>query len=576
MKKFIIGLLTGIILTGLAAVVMVFSFLRFGERRPTVSDGSTLVLQLDGELPEKAPVALPIPFIGTPTPVTVQELWSCLNKAANDSRIKAVLILADNVDVGWAKLQQVRDDLLNFRKSGKPLVAFLRSPGTREYYIATAADRIYMSPEDLLNLKGIRAEVSYYKKTLEKAGVEVEVEHIGRYKDAGDMFTQTSMSPETREVLDTMLNTLYSHLIDTIAAGRKRSPSEIAAILDEGPFTASQAQAKGLVDALRFEDQVYGELKSRLQQGELKKISHRDYIRATASQDAATRKRIAWIVGEGTIVRGSGGDAMGTDEGFSSNAFIQMLRKVANDKQIDGVILRVDSPGGDAFASDEILREVKLLRDKKPLVISMSDYAASGGYYVAMTGDPILAYPNTLTGSIGILYGKVNLRGLYDKLGIQKEILIRGKNAAVDSSYGPMTPEARAKLRAGLEEFYRGFVSKAAASRKKKYEEMEPLAQGRVWLGSQARQQGLVDDIGGIDRAIAMVKERAKIAATDKVRLMPYPPKRSFWEQYLKSTSDSAVDAKIDAGLKGLLGEDYRLWIDGGIMRLMPYRINIR
>jgi protease-4 len=576
MKKFIIGLLTGIILTGLAAIVVVFSFLRFGERRPTISDGSTLVLQLDGDVPEKAPVELPLPFIGTPTPVTVQELWSCLNKAANDSRIKAVLILADNLDVGWAKLQQIHGDLLTFRKSGKPLVAFLRSPGTREYYIATAADRIYMSPEDLLDMKGIRAELSYYKKTLEKAGVEVEVEHIGRYKDAGDMFTQTGMSPETRQVMNTLLDTLFSNLVETIATGRKRTPSEIRAILDNGPFTASQAKANGLVDDLRFEDQVYGELKDRLKQGELKKVSHREYIRATAGQDAGARKRIAWVVGEGAIVRGSGDDAMGTDEGFSSSAFIRMLRRVANDKQIDGVILRVDSPGGDAFASDEILREIKLLRDKKPMIISMSDAAASGGYYVSMTGDPILAYPNTITGSIGILYGKLNLRGLYDKLGIQKEFLIRGKNAAIDSTYGPMTPEARAKLRASLEEFYRGFVSKAAASRKKKYEEMEPLAQGRVWLGSQARQQGLVDEMGGIDRAIALIKEKAKISGSDKVRVIPYPPKRSFWEQYIKSTSDSAVDARVDAGLRGLLGNDYRLWIDGGIMRLMPYRIDIR
>src|SRR5688572_19610191 len=248
MKKFIIGLLTGVILTGLAGVIFVFSLIRFGDRRPSVAEGSTLVLQLDGEIPEKAPVESPFPFIGNPTPVTVHELWACLNKASADSRIKAVLLLADRADVGWAKLQQIRQDLLNFRKSGKPLVAFLRSPGTREYYIATAADRIYMAPEDFLDMKGLRAELSYYKKTLEKVGVEVEIEHIGRYKDAGDMFAQTGMSPETREVINVLLDTLYGHLVETIAAGRKKAPADIRAILDEGPFTASQAQSKGLVD----------------------------------------------------------------------------------------------------------------------------------------------------------------------------------------------------------------------------------------------------------------------------------------------------------------------------------------
>ena len=572
MKKFIIGLLTGIILTGLAGIIFVFSLIRFGERRPSVADGSTLVLQLDGEVPEKAPVDSPFPFIGNPTPVTVHELWACLNKASADSRIKAVLLLADRADVGWAKLQQIRQDLVNFRKSGKPLVAFLRSPGTREYYLATAADRIYMAPEDFLDLKGLRAELSFYKKTLDKVGVEVEIEHIGRYKDAGDMFTETGMSPETREVINTVLDSFYDHLIETIASGRKRKPGEIRAILDEGPFTGSQAHAHGLVDALRFEDQVFGELKDRLKQGEIKKLAHRDYLRAVGTADRDARKRIAWIVGEGAIVRGSGQDSMGSDEGFSSGAFIRMVRRVANDRDIQGVILRVDSPGGDALASDEMLREIKLLRDKKPMVISMSDAAASGGYYVSMTGDPIVAYQNTITGSIGIIYGKLNLRGLYDKLGVQKEILIRGRNAAIDTSYGPMTPAARAKLRSSLEEFYKQFVGKAVASRKKKYEEMEPLAQGRVWLGWQAREQGLIDEVGGIDRAVEMIKKKANIAAGEKVRLVPYPPKRSFWEQYLRLTSDSTVESK----LKQLLGPDYRLWIDGGIMRLMPFRIDIK
>jgi protease IV len=573
MKKFIIGLLAGIILTGLAGIIFAFSLLRFGERRPVVRDGSTLILHLNGDVPEKAPVSNPLPFVGSPTPVTVHELWHGLQKAGSDSRIKGVLLIADRVDAGWAKLQQIRSDLLAFKKSGKPLVAFLRSAGTREYYLASAADKIFISPEDFLDMKGLRAELSYYKKTLDKLGVQVEIEHIGKYKDAGDMFTETSMSPETRQVLDTVLDSVYSHLIETIAIGRKRTPGEIRAILDEGPFTAKQAQAKGLVDALRFEDQVYGDLKSQLKQSEITKLGHRDYVRAIAGSDRDVRKRIAWIVGEGAIVRGSGEDAMGSDEGFSSGAYISMLRKVANDRDINGVILRIDSPGGDAFASDEILREVMLLRQKKPLVISMSDAAASGGYYVSMTGDPILAYQNTITGSIGVLYGKVNLRGLYDKLGVQKEMLTRGRNAAMDTSYGPMTPEARAKLRSMLEEFYRSFVSKAAESRHKKYEELESLAQGRVWLGWQAREQGLIDEIGGIDRAVELIRKKANISPGDKVRLVPYPPKRSFWEQYLKTTDDSIVESRVKELFGGM---DYRPWLDGGIMRLMPFQIHIK
>ena len=213
-------------------------------------------------------------------------------------------------------------------------------------------------------------------------------------------------------------------------------------------------------------------------------MSHRDYLKVGGA--GAAKKRIALLVGDGTIVRGDG------DEGIASNTFIKQLRRVAADANVAGVILRVDSPGGDGVASDEILREVKLLSQKKPLVISMSDVAASGGYYISATGDPIIAYPNTLTGSIGVIYGKLNLRGLYDKLGIQKEIITRGRFADIDSDYQPLTDAGRAKLREGIDEMYKGFVSRVAESRKRKFEEIEPLAQGprldgisseREWVG---------------------------------------------------------------------------------------------
>jgi protease-4 len=262
---------------------------------------------------------------------------------------------------------------------------------------------------------------------------------------------------------------------------------------------------------------------------------------------------------------------MGTDEGFTSGAFIKMLRRVSGDNSIGGVIVRVDSPGGDAVASDEMLREVRLLSKKKPTVISFSDTAASGGYYIAMTGDPIISYPNTITGSIGVIYGKVNLRGLYDKLGVNKEILVRGANAAIDSDYTPMTPEARAKLREGIDEIYREFVSRVAEGRKRKWDEIEPLAQGRAWLGSQAKQNGLVDELGGIDQSVALIKTRTGLKPEDRIELVPYPPKRTIFDQLLKSNADQSVEARV----RQVLGFDYKVWLTGGIMRMMPYSIDI-
>ncbi|MBC8167269.1 MAG: signal peptide peptidase SppA, partial [Bryobacteraceae bacterium] len=559
-------------LVGLSVVVLIFSAARVGDRTPTVSDGSTLILNLRGSVPEKAPVSIPIPFIGGSTPLTVPEIWSTLHRAAGDSRIKALVLEIGRTDAGWAKLNEIRDDVLAFRKSGKPVYAFLKGPRTREYYVATAADRIYTEPEDLVDVKGLRAELMYFKNTLDKLGVQVEVEHVGRFKDAGDSFTQTSMSPETRESLGLVVDGIYNHVIQALATGRKKTPDEIRAIVDDGPYTAKQAAAKGLIDSLRYEDQVYGELKAQLKQTSLVKLNFRNYVKAIGP-DTTASKKIALVVGEGTILRGAGDDAMGSDEGFTSGAFIKMLRSVGSDSSISGVILRVDSPGGDAFASDEILREVRLLRDKKPMVISMSDAAASGGYYVAMTGDPVLAYPTTLTGSIGVLFTKINLRGLYDKLGIQKDFLLRGKNSNIDSDYGPMTPEARAKLQAGIQEFYTQFVTKVSEGRKRKYEDVEPLAQGRVWLGSDAKERGLVDELGGLDAAVAAIRKKAGMKEGEGVRLVPYPPKRTLLDQLLKSNSESA---SVETKLIQTLGFDYRVWAQSGFLRMLPFQITIQ
>jgi protease-4 len=487
--------------------------------------------------------------------------------------VKAVVIHLGRVNAGWAKLYEIREDIINFRRSGKPVYVYLSGPRTREYYLATAADRIFAMPEELIDLKGLRAEVLYFKNTLDKLGVQVQVQHVGRYKDAGDMFTETSMSPATRESLSLLLDGIYSNLLQSIATARKRSVAEIQAIIDEGPYTARQAAAKGVVDALRYEDQVYGDLKDALKAGDVKKFSFRDYIRATAGE-SERGQRVALIVGEGTILRGGGDDYMGTDEGFTSGAFIRMLRRVADDRNIKGVILRVDSPGGDAFASDEMLREVQLLRSKKPMVISFSDAAASGGYYVSMTGDPILAYPTTITGSIGVLFTTVNLKGLYDKLGISRETLTRGKNADLGSVYGPTPPEGRAKIQAGLEEFYSHFVTKVAQSRSRKYEEVEPLAQGRVWLGIDAKNRGLIDHLGGLDAAVDAIRKKAGFKPGEQVRLVPYPPRRTLLQQLMRSTSgDTSV---LQSRLIHLLGFDYRVLEQSGFQRLLPFQVQVQ
>jgi protease IV len=575
MKNFLIGLIVGILVSGLTLLILVFAFVKlassFGEKPVTVADGSTLVLKLEGDVPEKAPAEIPLPMFEAQTPMTVHDVWETFRKAAVDSKIKGIIFEPRGVSIGWAKMQEIHDEILQFKKSGKPIITYLREPGAREYYLASATDRILLSPEDNLDLKGLRVEGLFVKNTLDKLGIKADVIHAGKYKDAGDMLTQTSMSSETKEVLDQVLDQYYGNLVDTIAQGRKKQPDAVRALIDQGPFTAKDALAGGLVDAFGYDDQAAEEMKGRLKQSELKKVSGKAYLKVPAPSGGVT-KRIALIVGDGAITRGRGGSS--DDQGITATAFIKLLKQVEDDSTIKGVILRVDSPGGEVTASDEILHAEKNLSKKKPMVISMSDLAASGGYYMAITGDPIIAYPNTLTGSIGVIFARMSLHGLYDKIGVTKQLLTRGHYADLDSDYAPLNDDQRQKLTGQIDAFYRSFVGKVAEGRKKNYEQIEPLAQGRVWLGAQAKLNGLVDELGGLDRAVELVRKKANIASTDKITLVPYPAKRSILDQIFNRSDDSAaIELKIEKALDNL---PVSALARGGFLKLMPYSITVK
>jgi protease-4 len=576
MKKFLLGVLIGFLFSGLALVIFFFAMLRFASRPPSIPAGSVLVYRLEGSVPESPQLEIPLPFFEGMSPPTVRDHWELLRKAAADSRIRAILFMPQGVDAGWAKLDEIRSNLEAFKKSGKPVYAYLRAPRAREYYLAAAADRVYMAPEDYLDLKGLRAELMYLKGTLDKIGVQVEIEHVGKFKDAGDMFTRKSASPETLQVMNSILDDLYGQLITGLGRARRKSPGEMRAIIDQGPFISRQALALGLVDGLKYEDQVLGELRDRLKlAGDVRKVSLREYLRISPeSVGVETGGRVALVVAEGDIIRGDSDSPFGAEGFVTATGMTRLLQRVGSDNGIRGVIVRIDSPGGDGFASDEIWREMVLLSKKKPLVISMSDLAASGGYYIAMTGDPILAYPGTFTGSIGVFYGKADLRGLYDKLGVQKEILSRGRFADIDSDYTPLSDAARKKLQGSIEEFYKGFVEVVANGRKRSYSQIDAVAQGRVWLGSQAKANGLIDQFGGLDRAIDLVKQRAGIPAGENVRLVAYPPRRSIFDQLLtRQTATAIPESHLFSFLRRF---STRTWMQGGMLKMMPYTIEVK
>ncbi len=573
MKKFLLGTAVGCLLGAAAVVVVAFAMLRLARRPPDVPGDATLVLRLEGSVPEVVPLDLPLAAVGRRGPIGLGEYWDILRKAAVDRRIRAVVVMPENLETGWAKLEQLRESLERFRRSGKPLYAWLRRPGTREYFLAVTAERVYMGPEDYLDFKGLRLELIYLRDTLQKLGIEVEVATSGKYKDAPDMFTRRGMSPQTREVLNSILDETFERLLQAVAGGRRQPPERIRSLIDEGPFTSTQALAKGLVDGLLHQDQVFEEIQSRLRLPRLRKVGAAEYRRVSAtSLGLEGRARIAVIAAAGMIVRGSVPRAVLGDGLIGSEDFAALLAEVAGDERIRGVIVRIDSPGGDATASEEIWRQMSLLSKKKPLVISLSDSAASGGYYIALTGDPILAYPGTVTGSIGVFYGKANLRGLYEKLGIRKEILQRGRFAALDSDYFPLGAEGRAKLSKAVEDSYRVFLSRVAESRRRSLREIEALAEGRIWLGSQAARLGLVDEIGGLDRAVELIKKRAQIPEGEPVRLVSYPARRS-WIEWLWESGGQASESWLAPIFRHPAA---RVWQQGGVWRLQPYEVVVK
>ena len=571
MGKFLVGLVTGILLVLVTIGLLFLALLRFRERPPQISDNSVLVLRLSGDVPEKSPVE--IPFLNDQQTLTVSDVWMTLRKAAADSHIKAVVVEPDGLGGGWAKAEEFRSDLTEFRKSGKPVYAYLRTPQGRDYYVVSAADRIYLGPEDQFYLKGLRAELMFFKNTLDKLGVTVQVEHAGKYKDYGDQFTRANMSTETREVTTALVDDLYADLVNGIAQGRHMTVDKVKAGIDSGPFQATQALKAGFVDDLRFEDEMWNDLKTRLHLRDVKRVPGTTYVKAPAPAGVQGSRRVAFIVGEGDIIEGDPDNPATDESSLTATGFNKLLEQVGNDSSIQAVIVRIDSPGGEVTASDEIWRQMNLLGKKKPMVISMSDVAASGGYYMAMTGAPIVAYPGTETGSIGVVFGKPNLHGLYDKLGVTKDSVQRGKYAGIDSDYSSLNPDEQKKLQDGIDDSYREFVTKVAQARKRSFDQIEPVAQGRVWLGSQAQPRGLVDQLGGLDAAIAVVKKQAHIPADEKISLVTYPPRRSILDLLVRRNQADAVELKLRQVFQGM---PFHAWMHGGMLRMEPYWIVIK
>lgn len=542
MKKWFFGLLTGFSLAFTLITLVTLYSAYYGSGRPNIKENSTLVLDISGDVPEQVSPDIAGQLLGERQPMTMVSLIRTIERAKIDNRITGILLQPGRLGMGWGKLQQLRRALADFRTSGKKITALLGVSGSREYYLASVADKLYLSPAGALDVKGIRMEVMFFKDGLAKIGVQADLEQIGAYKNFADVFKTNQMSEAFREASTSMMDDIYGGFLTTIAAARRKPVEEMRKLIEEsGPFEPARAERAGLVDALRYADEVEKEVAGGKSEEDAPQVDVEDYRTATAPtlKNKSPRIAVVYAVGDITSGKESHNPVMG-GKTLGAETMGEVLKDVEEDDDIKGVIVRIDSPGGDAFASDEIWRRMNLLSKKKPLVFSMSDVAASGGYYLAMTGDPIIAEAGTLTGSIGIVYGKFNLKGLYDKLGINKEVISRGNFSRLDSDYGPYTPEERVRVRALMTDFYNKFVGKVAAARKMTPEQVDKLAQGRVWTGTQAKANGLVDELGGMERALKMIKQESGIAAGDDVLLVEFPKRKRLLDLLLERARGSA------------------------------------
>jgi protease-4 len=490
-------------------------------------------LVLDAPVEDYAP-APPLRLPGESYQPTLASIWTALSAARRDPTVAGVAVRIVDADFGLAKAAELRRQLEATAAAGKFVACYLEtagegSNGTLEYFVASACPTVALAPAGEINLLGLRADSLFLRGALDKLRIEPSFLTAGRFKSAAEVFTEREHSPAAREAIDAVLDGYFDQIVDGIARSRRLEPDAVRALVERAPFGAEEALAAGLVDALEFPDQFEARLE-QLADGEPTRIALADYAR---ERGGGGRRggglgggRVAIVFARGTIVRGEGGvEPFGGETFLGSDGLGEILRGLTEDDGVAAVVLRVDSPGGSALASDLILRRVELLKQAKPVVVSMSDVAASGGYYVAAKASRILAEPGTLTGSIGVVTGKLATgRFQQEHLGATHDVLQRGGRAGIYSSLEPFDEAERAVVARQVDAIYERFVGHVAAGRSLAPERVRELAQGRVWTGEDALRLGLVDELGGLDAALAAARSAAGLpTGPGPIELHPRP-----------------------------------------------------
>jgi protease-4 len=578
-----LGALVAMILF-VALLVIFISVLSSADETP-LEFGDNSVLKLDMDAPivetEKEEPFSGIPFLGgsTPRPIGLGQLRQAIKHAKDDAKIKGIYITITQPMAGYTEIEEIREALLDFRQGGKWVIVFSEGLSESAYYLASAADKIYLHPEGDVEFNGLAVDITFFKRLFDKLEVKPEVFRVGEFKSAVEPFILEKMSDANRLQLTEMINSIYDQVVTRVSESRSIPKANLREISDKMLVrNAQQAVEYKLIDSLAYDDQVQHIIRQRLGLGNEDKISFIKYSRykKTFSTYSESKNEIAIIVAEGTILPGKANPGQNV---IGSESFNEEMRKARENDKIKAVVLRINSPGGSSLASDAMWREITLTTKVKPVIASMSDYAASGGYYMAMGCDTIVAQPHTITGSIGVFSVLYDASGLLNnKLGITSEEIKTGEIGQLVTIERPLTETEKSIWQKRTEEVYETFTTKAAEGRKMSVENIKKVASGRVWTGTQAKERGLVDVIGNFQDAVEIAAAAAHVADDYKVRFYPqYKP--SFLEQMIAQYED---DAETGA-LKEKLGGQYYLyqqWLHiksyQGTQARMPFEMRIQ
>ncbi|MCG8317883.1 MAG: signal peptide peptidase SppA [Cytophagales bacterium] len=551
----LLATLVGLFIFSVIVIIFIGAFvsLATSEEVVTVKENSVLHIKLNKPIGERA---FKDPFnelfTGYSSNVGLIELIESIRDAKENEKIKGIYLESGIPMGGFASIGAIHKALEDFKTSGKFITSYAEIYTEGGYYLASTADDIYLNPRGYFELNGISANVTFLKGMLDKLEIEPEIFRVGDFKSAVEPFLRKDMSDENRQQLESLLNSIYGNYLEKVAASRSIPVERLTTISDSMLVrTPEHALESELITGLKYFDEVLDDIKTKLELGEDDKINFIGFEKyhKSISKKNTSKNRVAVIIGSGEITGGNGDNSS-----IGSTAFAKEIRKARKNDKIKAVVIRVNSPGGSALASDVIWREVMLTREVKPVIASMSDYAASGGYYIAMGCDTIVAEPSTITGSIGIFMTMFNLEKFLDnKLGITTDVVNTGEYSDIYTFTRSLTEGERQILQSNINEGYEDFVTKAANNRNMTVEDLKKIASGRVWSGQQAQENGLVDMLGGLDDAIEVAVNAAGIADDYKVRY--YPRQKSFFEQ-VKEEFSSDLESRL---LKGKTGDLYPL-----------------